>query len=274
MSPGSISQPDGYLSHLPPPDSEDSDSSEKSNSDTDDDSPPVRNLTLTPVSADKEVLGLPSDFNPEERKTYNIELLATYETKLHIGQAFDTLEKICEAVKHLSAFIEKKKEAHAVADHVRSNDITKFSIAYCQKLAQSYNRNFDRLLTLQGVLSTLGSSHPVSRLQRIDLANDLKVANLKKALFEDVMDCIDVSDTSQQLIDVDSRANKTVGHVDITYADRLPKQASGRMLYTMWFDRAQWFRVWQEKCHYNEAVNILCAEFRATNLGFAAMGNL
>ncbi|TFK91747.1 hypothetical protein K466DRAFT_562748 [Polyporus arcularius HHB13444] len=36
------------------------------------------------------------------------------------------------------------------------------------------------------------------------------------------------------------------------------------LVYTTWFDRAQGFRAWQEKLRYNEAVNILCAEFCAT----------
>ncbi|KAI1782628.1 hypothetical protein LXA43DRAFT_905170 [Ganoderma leucocontextum] len=243
ISPASSSQPAPQPSHVSPLADGDSDF----DSDDENNQEPHAHAS---TSSDEEVLGLPSDFNPDERKTYDIELLADYETQLRIGQVFDLLEKICEAVKHLSAFIEEKKEAHAVADHVRSNDVTKYSVAYCQKLARQYNLNFDRLVTLRGQLSTLGRSHPASRLQRIDLANDLKVANLKKAreqgdhtrsgswiwsVFEDVMDCL---------------------------------------LMSPLVNRAQWFRAWQEKCRYDEAVNILCAEFRATSLGFSAMGDL
>lgn len=306
MSPGTGSQTGTNPSHISPRAGEDSDSSDESDSDNDDNDSQLALHASTPASTDDEVLGLPSDFNAEERKLYDIELLGDYETKLRIGQAFDLLEKIREAVKHLSAFIEEKKEAHAVADHVRSNDITKFSIAYCRKLSQTYNSNFDRLVALRGLPSTFGGSHPASRLQRIDFANDLTVTNLKKAreqgdhersgswiwtVFEDVMDCVDIQDTSHQLLD----ANETTAHSNVASEDRALKQVSGRRtLYTTWctylcaifiiiffltctfsvVDRAQWFRAWQEKCRYDEAVNILCAEFRATRLGFAAMGDL
>ena len=202
----------------------DGDTDYESDDETDENDPESHAPNST--SSDEEVLGLPSDFSPNERKTYEIELLAEYETKLRIGQAFDQLEKIREAVKHLSAFIEEKKEVHAVADHVRSNDITKYSVAYSQKLARQYNHNFNRLVALRGQLSTLERSHPASRLQRIDLANDLKIANLKKAreqgdhtqsgswiwsVFEDVMDCVDAKE-----------------------AQPSKPQASGRALYTTW----------------------------------------
>ena len=39
-------------------------------------------------------------------------------------------------------------------------------------------------------------------------------------------------------------------------------------------DRAQWFRAWQEKLRCDEAINCLCADFRATVKGFAELGRL
>lgn len=39
-------------------------------------------------------------------------------------------------------------------------------------------------------------------------------------------------------------------------------------------DRAQWFRAWQEKLRYDEAVNIWCADFRATIRGYDHMARL
>ncbi|KAI1788507.1 hypothetical protein LXA43DRAFT_894466 [Ganoderma leucocontextum] len=223
-------------------------------SDSDEDDPDV--TTADPsASSSSEVLGLPSDFPTDERNLYGLEILGQYEAKLRIGQAFDYLENLREAVKHLSAFIDEKKEnSHAVADNIRSNDVSKYSVAYCQHLAKRYNHVFDRIIALCGDLKKLSRSDPASRLQRINLANDLKITNLKKAreegdharsgswiwaVFEDAMDCVDVDSAPQQPV-----------------------------------DRAQWFRAWQEKMRYDEAVNILCAEFRATVMGFAAMADL
>lgn len=39
-------------------------------------------------------------------------------------------------------------------------------------------------------------------------------------------------------------------------------------------DRAQWFRAGQEKLRYDEAVNIVCADFRATIRGYDHMARL
>ncbi len=39
-------------------------------------------------------------------------------------------------------------------------------------------------------------------------------------------------------------------------------------------DRTQWFRAWQEKLRYDEAVNIVCADFRATIRGYDHMARL
>ena len=56
-------------------------------------------LQLSSTSADSvatpaEVLGLPSDFTAEERDKYDLKILAEYEVRIRIGQAFDQLEVV------------------------------------------------------------------------------------------------------------------------------------------------------------------------------------
>ncbi|TFK80947.1 hypothetical protein K466DRAFT_635508 [Polyporus arcularius HHB13444] len=192
-----------------------------------------------------EVLGLPSDFSSDDRKLYQLELLADYEVRLRVGQAFDQLDRVREAVKHLAAYIEEKKEnAHSVADNTKSQDVTKFSVSYCQRVARRYNYIYDRLLALRGETLTIDPSDPASRLRRIDLTKDLKIANLKVAR---------------------EQGDRHRSGSWIWWNGKQPAQD---------VDRAQWFRAWQEKLRYDEAVNILCAEFRATIRGSAELARL
>ncbi len=48
-------------------------------------------------------------------------------------------------------------------------------------MARRYNYIYDRLLALRGETLTIDPSDPASRLRRIDLTKDLKIANLKVA---------------------------------------------------------------------------------------------
>lgn len=197
----SCAAPDSSQTVTPTHNAKDSDCSEADEPDS------SLSATLDVSSPSSEVLGLPSDFPAEDRTLHGLDILSDYEARLRAGQAFDQLEKVHEAVKHLSAFIEEKKEnAHAVADNIRSNNISKFSVAYCQHLTQHYNHIYDRIIALREDPRRLQRSDPTSRLQRIDVSNDLKIMNLKKAreegdhgrsgswiwaVFEDAMDCVD-----------------------------------------------------------------------------------
>ncbi len=272
--------------------------------------------------------------------------MADYEFWLHVGQAFDQLDKVRKAVKHLAAYIEEKKEnAHGVANKTKSHDITKFCVSYCQRVAHRYNHIYDWLLALHGETLTIDRTDPALCLRRIDLKNDLKIVNLKVArelgdrqrsgswiwwAFKEAMDPAAANENpnaasgrSMKPNDAEkmvSKGRKTKSPDRKTKSTASTEKSHGKMkntpqlnakdaakhklkqgtsssdgkqraqdgpetdgrAYTTWcepcdnslgllteqslltVDRAQGFRAWQEKLRYNEAVNILCAEFRAT----------
>lgn len=136
--------------------------------------------TTAKASTSEEVLGLPSDLNAAERKEFEVEALAEYELHLRIGQAFDLLEDVRQAVKHLAAYIEEKRHAgHTTKDNTRSSDISKFSRAHCQRVAKRYNHVYDRVLALRTRAPV--KSDPDYHLQRINIDKDLTIVNLKVA---------------------------------------------------------------------------------------------
>lgn len=144
-----------------------------------DDDPSASSMTVK-ASTSEEILGLPSDLNADERREYDVELLAEYEYRLCIGQAFDILEEVRQAVQHLAAHVEEKKHAgHTTKDNMRSADISKYSRAHCQRVAKRYNYVYDRMLALR--TQPPSTTDPAYHLKRIDLSQDLTIANLKVA---------------------------------------------------------------------------------------------
>ncbi len=132
------------------------------------------------TTCSQEVLGLPSDLSSAERQEYQVEVLGEYEHHLRVGQAFDLLDAVRQAVKHLAAYVEEKQEAgHTTKDNMRSADISKFSRAHCQRVAKRYNYVYDRILALR--THPPGKSDPSYHLKPIDLMQDLTITNLKVA---------------------------------------------------------------------------------------------
>ncbi|KAH9852418.1 hypothetical protein C2E23DRAFT_730482 [Lenzites betulinus] len=219
----------------------------------------------TRTTSHREVLGLPSDFTATERSSLELEVLAEYELNLRIGQVFDQLEAVRQAVKHLAAYVEQKKElGHTTKDNMRSNDISKFARVHCEQAARRYNYIFDRIKVLQNSASPVldDPSSPASQLCRIDYQSDLTITNLKVAREKG-----------------DSRhSGSWIWHAFEAAADSAQAQRRSKRLQasaqTDTIDRAQWFRAWKEKVRHDEAVNILCADFRATMRGYSKMAVL
>ncbi|PIL29558.1 hypothetical protein GSI_08366 [Ganoderma sinense ZZ0214-1] len=231
-----------------------------------------------------EVLGLPSDFTPEEVDKYNLKLLAEYEARIRIGQAFDQLEVVRQTVMHLAAFVDAKKEhTHARKENMRANDLNRYSETIRNDAARKYNHIYDRIVQLRGALPTIitDPSDPASYLKRINVPGDLTISNMKVAreqgdrhrsgswiwwAFEDLMGVVDTAEnTPGPSTSKSTRPSRRSQQQDNSIASAAP--------YTTWFDRAQWFRAWQEKLRCDEAVNCLCADFRATIKGFSGMAN-
>lgn len=159
-------------------------SGNQSDDDDDDDDQYIDEVPSSSTTAkntvSNEILGLPSDLNAAERKEFEVEVLAEYELRLRIGQAFDLLDDVRHAVKHLAAYIEDKRHTgHTTKDNMRSNNISKFSRAHCQRVAKRYNYVFDRLVALR--THPPGRCDPDYHLQRINLDKDLTIVNLKVA---------------------------------------------------------------------------------------------
>lgn len=158
-----------------------------------------------------EVLGLPSDFSPEEIDKYDLRTLAEYEACLLVGQAFDQLEVVRRTVMHLSAFVDAKKDtARGRKANMRANDLNRYSESVRDNAAHKYNHIYDRLIKVQAFSSPLraGAANPGSYLKRINLSTDLTISNMKVAreqgdrsrsgswiwwAFEDAMNMVEVS---------------------------------------------------------------------------------
>lgn len=282
--------------------------------------------SATPVARHDEVLGLPSDFSTEEIMKYDLQLLAAYEARIRVGQAFDQLEVVRRAVMHLAAFVDAKKEnAHGRKESMRANITNRYSELVRNDAARKYNAIYDRLVKLRPKAPSSEVSadprDPASYLQRIDIGRgDLMITNMKAAreqgdhhhsgswiwwAFEDVMSVVEAnqdaqsttSKTTAKSTSKSARPNTRGASKGKAPAPVEPEAVQGTedpvvtKKYTTWcmsnmshhlmihlrnrlsVDRAQWFRAWQEKLRCDEAVNILCADFRATIRGFSALGD-
>jgi hypothetical protein len=70
-----------------------------------------------------EILFLPSDFPCNERQKVEATALGAEEVKLREGEAFDALHAIQNAVKTMTALLDRKrKNAHGQADNMRASN--------------------------------------------------------------------------------------------------------------------------------------------------------
>ncbi|THH29101.1 hypothetical protein EUX98_g5085 [Antrodiella citrinella] len=94
-----------------------------------------------------DLVGLPSDFTPEERSKYNLHLLAQQEQAMRLGRAYDLLAAIQEAAKHKAAFIQHKKDnARGQKDDLRAGVPIRMTEENCKRLAKTYHYNYTKLL--------------------------------------------------------------------------------------------------------------------------------
>ncbi|KAJ3014547.1 hypothetical protein NUW54_g1280 [Trametes sanguinea] len=215
------------------------------------------------VDLQEEILGLPSDFNQSERADYDLELLATYELKIRIGMAFDQLGAVRRAVQHRAAHVEsKRKNVRGNKNNAAAEQEVRHAAALARLLATRYNHNYDRI----GCLRPYGyeaktDTTPGGRLRRIDLNKDLTISNMVAArtLGESHLSgswIWSVFDAPQQPHHT-RQQNKSKAFNSNTEVDRV-----------------QWFRAKAAKHRADEAVNITCAEFRRTSMGYSRYASL
>ncbi|KAH9854259.1 hypothetical protein C2E23DRAFT_726994 [Lenzites betulinus] len=193
-------------------------------------------------------LGLPSDYDHEDRADYGLHTLAEYECTIRTGLAFDQLDAIRLAVKHRAAHIEHKRK-HARGG--RANTVAQEEIqradARARVLATRYNHNFERIKALRASdYDGLADNSPGSRLQPIRLDSDLAIANM----------------AAPRTLNDSQRSGSWIWNV----YDKAPSTST--------LDIVQWFRAKADKDRADEAVNRLCAEFRRTSMGYKAYATL
>ncbi|KAH9850836.1 hypothetical protein C2E23DRAFT_869779 [Lenzites betulinus] len=206
-------------------------------------------------------LGLPSDYDHEDRADYGLHTLAEYECTIRTGLAFDQLDAIRLAVKHRAAHIEHKRK-HARGG--RANTVAQEEIqradARARVLATRYNHNFERIKALRASdYDGLADNSPGSRLQPIRLDSDLAIANMAAPRTLN-----DSQRSGSWIWNVYDKAPSTSTRSGVQAPD----------LTSTSVDIVQWFRAKADKDRADEAVNRLCAEFRRTSMGYKAYATL
>ncbi|KAH9853107.1 hypothetical protein C2E23DRAFT_729264 [Lenzites betulinus] len=194
-------------------------------------------------------LGLPSEYDRDEREDFALTTLADIEMKLRIGLAFDQLDALRLAIKHRAAHIEyKRKNARGhKANAFAQQDINRADLR-AQVLADRYNHNFARICGLQPLeYDAAHDATPGRRLQRIDPDKDLRIPNVAA-----VRTLHDSKTPGSWLWGVHGPVASTNTPVD----------------------QVQWFRAKADKDRADEAVNRICAEFRRTAMGYQAYADM
>lgn len=96
-----------------------------------------------------EALGLPSDFDEEERAQFNLTKLASIEYELLEGRAHDALQEIRERIKHKKAFLQTKDEdIRGGGANTRAQELLRKVESLTRKHAITYNCIRNKLLKL------------------------------------------------------------------------------------------------------------------------------
>ncbi|EIW59005.1 uncharacterized protein TRAVEDRAFT_123934, partial [Trametes versicolor FP-101664 SS1] len=203
-----------------------------------------------------EVLGLPSDFNASEIEHYSLNLLATYELKIRVGLAFDQLEEVRQSVRHASAFLDSKEtHAQGTKEHTRANTKISKSRELSRRLADRYNHNVGCINTLRRILDPQGAS------SGSDMSSCLKLINKQKDLL--------ISDLRAARTNGESKQSRSWIWSYVCKARGIMYQFNTNRDIAI--ECTQWQRTRAEKTRHNEAVNILCAEFRHSVRGFDSL---
>ena len=136
---------------------------------------------LDPGAPEGETLGLPSSWSKDTLRDEWAMLCATYELTLRIGQAYDQLAEVRTKVRHRAVLIQvKDKHVRGQAANLRSKKDISATAKDAVAVADIYNHNFDRLVTLQSCLPPLPQGTWIPEpLRRIDTQKDLQVTSLK-----------------------------------------------------------------------------------------------
>ncbi|GBE87373.1 hypothetical protein SCP_1100480 [Sparassis crispa] len=184
---------------------------------------------------ESEVLALPSDFSSSERQTFGLEILATFERRIRMGQAYDLLSAIKESLWHQGAFLsDKTKHVQGQKDNTRAQRMIQSVAKHTRSLARRYNHNRQRLIDLR-------MDDDDSPLRTIDLKKDLTIKNIRVAH--------SLGDSKE---------------VRVWFWNVAPPGATAQDVaaWAVEVERVEWFRASAEKACHDEEVNKLHEEFR------------
>lgn len=125
----------------------------------------VSNNEAGDVSSD--LLGLPSDFDQEERSRSALDELASIEFRILEGRAHDCLQEVRERIKHKKAFLKTKDDdIRGGGANTRAQELLRKVETLTRKHAITYNCIRDKLLNL-------GLDPKDESLQHLSVKDDL-----------------------------------------------------------------------------------------------------
>ncbi|THH17939.1 hypothetical protein EUX98_g9037 [Antrodiella citrinella] len=241
-----------------------------------------------------DLIGLPSDFTPEERSKYNLHLLARQELAMRLGRAYDLLAAVQEAVKHKAAFIQHKKDnARGQKDNLRAGVPIRMAEENCKRLAKTYNFNYAKLLVLSGpdliippIVATPGIAEdavmqvPKGKKRKRD--DDLSSKASSPVLPAPAVTCrgLQLIDLSKDLVARDLQKARHLGdskyEASWIWTTPIPAGATEHDMkaWSLEVSRVDWFRARAEKDRHDENVNKLHADFRHTIKAYRSMARL
>lgn len=108
-----------------------------------------RNDTGEADNASLDLLGLPSDFNEDDRSLFTLVDLASIEYKILEGRAHDCLQEVRERIKHKKAFLQTKDEdIRGGGANTRAQELLRKVETITRSHAITYNSIRDKLLKL------------------------------------------------------------------------------------------------------------------------------
>ncbi|GBE89483.1 hypothetical protein SCP_1601450 [Sparassis crispa] len=184
---------------------------------------------------ESEALALPSNFSGSEHQTFGLEILATFERRIRMGQAYNLLSAIKESLQHQGAFLSNKtKHARGQKDNTRAQRMIQSAAEHTRSLMRRYNHNRQRLIDL-------GMDDGDSPLRTINLKKDLTIKNVRVA-----------------------RSLGDSKEVRAWFWNVAPPGATAQDVaaWAVEVEQVEWFQASAEKARHNEEVNKLHKEFQ------------
>lgn len=120
-------------------------------------------------------LGLPSEFDANDRNTYGLHSLVSAELDLRKGEAYDSIREVRASASHVAGLkVQKKRHVRGVRNTTRADSVITTATRHLDFSAEEYNRSRAAILSLDPSLD-----HEFPELT----AKDYKIKGLEKGVF-------------------------------------------------------------------------------------------